>query len=161
MVNHVSQWWTVGPYRFEEVDSHPFDQVTSGPMYRFAIDGKISSEMFESLDRAMVAAIGERRMGPRGAAGNAVGTAADWFCLMIGLGEAEAEERAEAPAEPAAEDEVCAGSRQGWATTESGVRGYLARCRACGESAEQMGARPERAGNRYLGWVPEHAPRKD
>jgi hypothetical protein len=113
----VDQWWTVGPYRLEEVVDHPFDKITSGPMYRYAINGKISSEMFESLDRAIVAAVGERHMGPRGAGGNAVGTAADWFCKMIDLDEAEAEQ---APA-ASAQAVPCSGRRgKSWTTHTPG-----------------------------------------
>ena len=154
----VDQWWTVGPYRLEEVVDHPFDKITSGPMYRYAIDGKISSEMFESLDRAIVAAVGERHMGPRGASGNAVGTAADWFCVMVGMTETQTKQAlAEPEKDGSAPERVrCEGSRTGWMTTESAVGGYLAKCRTCGERASDLGARPELAGNRYLGWTPEH-----
>lgn len=42
-------------------------------------------EFHQSLDRAMVAAIGEKYTGSRGAGGTGVGTAADWFCRMVGM----------------------------------------------------------------------------
>jgi hypothetical protein len=40
-------------------------------------------EYYPSLDRAIIAAIGEKYTGPRG--GTGVGTAADWFARMIGM----------------------------------------------------------------------------
>lgn len=148
MSGRVDQWWTVGPYRFEELVEHPFNKISSGPMYRFAIDGKISSEVFESLDRAMVAAVGERAMGPRGAAGNAVGTAADWFCVMIGLDEAEAVVPTDAP-------EACSGSGRGWLASSEDD----ARCSVCMVSSQDLGLpRPARRGLGYAGLVPPHIP---
>jgi hypothetical protein len=151
----VDQWWTVGPYRLEEVVDHPFDKITSGPMYRYAINGKISSEMFESLDRAIVAAVGERHMGPRGAGGNAVGTAADWFCVMVGMAETQTKQ---APAEEkdgsAPIADRCLGSGRGWmAVGDSNSPA----CPRCGATPGALGvAKPERHGLGYLGHVPEH-----
>ena len=46
-----------------------------------------TGEWFTSLDRAMIAAVGEKYTGPRGAGGEGVGTAADWFARMIGMDE--------------------------------------------------------------------------
>lgn len=151
----VDQWWTVGPYRFEQVVDHAFDKITSGPMYRFAIDGKISSEMFESLDRAMVAAVGERSMGPRGASGNAVGTAADWFCVMIGLTEAEAEQREPAPAK---QERLCPGRGRAWQAHRAlGSTQVTPRCPACGGAPEDIDAeRPVSVKDGWAGRVPEH-----
>jgi hypothetical protein len=154
----IDQWWTVGPYRFEEVVDHPFSKITSGPMYRFVIDGKISSEMFESLDRAMVAAVGERRMGPRGAGGNAVGTAADWFCVMIGLDEAEAEEREQAGPTLAA-PEQCSGAGRSWTTSTNAPDPA---CRVCAVTYRELGVdRPEQVfgGYSHLGHLPPHVAR--
>lgn len=42
-------------------------------------------EYHRSLDRAIIAAVGEKYTGPRGAGGTGVGTAADWFAKMIGM----------------------------------------------------------------------------
>jgi hypothetical protein len=76
---------------------------------------------------------------------------------MVGMAETETKQ---APAEEkdgsAPERVKCEGSRTGWMTTESAVGGYLAKCRTCGERASDLGARPELAGDRYLGWTPEH-----
>lgn len=41
-------------------------------------------EWYASLEHAMVAAVGEKYTGRRGAGGIGVGTAADWFMRMIG-----------------------------------------------------------------------------
>lgn len=86
----VPNRWTVGPYEFEQVENHPFPQPEMPPvMYRFKIDGKSNSEMYQSLDRAIISAVGQRNTGPRGAGGSGVGTAADWFAVMIGLDHVE------------------------------------------------------------------------
>lgn len=42
-------------------------------------------EYHQSLDRALIAAVGQKYTGPRGAGGTGVGTAADWFARMIGM----------------------------------------------------------------------------
>lgn len=44
-----------------------------------------TGELFNSLDRALIAWVGEKYTGPRGAGGTGVGTAADWFARMIGM----------------------------------------------------------------------------
>jgi hypothetical protein len=150
VTGRVDQWWTVGPYRIEEVVGHPFREITSGPMYRFAIDGKVSSEMFESMDRALVAAVGERHMGPRGASGNAVGTAADWFCVMIGLAETEAK----VPAQPAVDSSLCPGRGRRWAMVKAGPG-----CPVCHKRPEDMGTADSDllAGpTGWLGVIPDH-----
>lgn len=84
----------LGDWTFWEVWDHGF----TGPSY----DGKplfgyekVSDpgepgkprikEYHHSLDRAIVSAVGEKYTGPRGAGGTGVGTAADWFCRMIGM----------------------------------------------------------------------------
>lgn len=84
----------LGDWTFWEVWDHRF----TGPEY----DGKplfgyekISDpgepgkpkirEYHRSLDRAIIAAVGEKYTGPRGAGGEGVGTAADWFAKMIGM----------------------------------------------------------------------------
>jgi hypothetical protein len=76
--------WTVGDYRFCEYDQHGFADFAGKPLYKFEIDGKRGMEMYASLDEAMVAAVGQKYTGPRGAGGSGVGTAADWFLKMIG-----------------------------------------------------------------------------
>jgi hypothetical protein len=42
-------------------------------------------EYHRSLDRALIAMVGQKYTGPRGAGGTGVGTAADWFARMIGM----------------------------------------------------------------------------
>jgi hypothetical protein len=156
-MERVNRRWTVGPYEFAEIEfgrGHPWAGRT---MYRYTIEGeRVDPELYASLDRAMVSAVGARHMGPRGAGGNAVGTAADWFCIMIDLPEPDPDALA-APEVRIADR--CLGSGQGWATREGGAGGYLARCRSCGQSPQQMGAPiPERGdGYTFLGLVPEHA----
>lgn len=186
---YIPNRWTVGPYEFQEIEfkgGHPW---AGRLMYRYLIDGKrVDAEVYPSLDRAIVSAVGAKYMGPRGAGGNAVGTAADWFMIMVGATE---DEEPAPPKRPgfcealdcpwtaphaaglpdgctggsapevervtlANEDGTCRGSRAGWMTTESAVGGYVAKCRTCGQRASELGARPELAGDRYLGWTPEH-----
>ena len=94
--------WTalaqLGDWTFYEVQDHGFTgpEYDGKPMYAYE---KLSDrnpegllgrkpkwgEFHRSLDRAMVAAVGEKYTGTRGAGGTAVGTAADWFCRMVGM----------------------------------------------------------------------------
>ena len=168
---YIPNRWTVGPYEFQEIEfkgGHPW---AGRLMYRYLIDGKrVDAEVYPSLDRAIVSAVGAKYMGPRGAGGNAVGTAADWFMIMVGATEDEEPAPPKRPGDGctggsapevervtlANEDGTCRGSRAGWMTTESAVGGYVAKCRTCGQRASELGARPELAGDRYLGWTPEH-----
>lgn len=88
------QGWT-----FYEVTNHGFTGELEGrPLYTWgdgsrhdsgSRDGepRTNSELYGSLDHAMVAAIAEKHTGPRGAGGSGVGTAADWFMRMIGAGQ--------------------------------------------------------------------------
>lgn len=80
----ASNRWTVGEYTFTEHTEHGFPDFEGKPLYKFEINGKRSMEMYPSLDEALVAAVGEKYTGPRGAGGSGVGTAADWFLRMIG-----------------------------------------------------------------------------
>jgi hypothetical protein len=83
--------WTVGQWTFYEIEDHGFTGDLAGrSLFAFG-DGSEDDrgrpkfgEMYASLDRAMVAAVGEKYTGPRGAGGRGVGTAADWFMKMIG-----------------------------------------------------------------------------
>lgn len=93
--------WLIGEWAFYEVEDHGFSD--RGTLYGFAradgerpVQEKIG-ELYDSLDRAMVAAVGEKYTGRRGAGGTGVGTAADWFMKMIGAdqpSQAEAMDRA-------------------------------------------------------------------
>lgn len=79
-------------WTFYEVTAHGFTgEHADRPLYGFAVgqvetpDGKPKlGELYASLEHAMVAAVGEKFTGPRGAGGTGVGTAADWFMRMIG-----------------------------------------------------------------------------
>lgn len=96
----INRTWTVGEYTFEEVEGHGFRSPEfPKAMYRFKINGQGNHEMYQSLDRAMVAAVGEKHTGPRTAGGSGVGTAADWFCVMVGMDHAEDREYQERVAE--------------------------------------------------------------
>lgn len=86
----------VNGWTFYEITSHPFTGELEGKaLYTFAADDAPMDsrgapkygELYGSLDHAMVAAVGERHTGPRGAGGGGVGTAADWFMRMIGAGQ--------------------------------------------------------------------------
>lgn len=78
----------VGEWTFFEVTGHSFTgDLDEKPLYEFEVagDGRTTGrEMYLSLDHALVAAVGEKWTGPRGAGGSGVGTAADWFMAMIG-----------------------------------------------------------------------------
>jgi hypothetical protein len=94
MTERVSRRWIVGPYTFEQVERHGFPEPEFPRlMYRFKIDGEGNSELYRTLDRAIVSAVGQKHTGPRGAGGSGVGTAADWFAVMIGLDHVEDEQR--------------------------------------------------------------------
>lgn len=75
----------VGPWTFWEIRDHAFKGDLAGkPLYEFEANGTLSGEWFDSLDMAMVSAIGEKWTGRRGAGGTGVDTAAGWFMRMIG-----------------------------------------------------------------------------
>lgn len=80
--------WAVGRWTFFEVER------ADGTFYAFSVDDAMDDrglpkigELYLSLDHAMVAAVGEKYTGERGAGGSGVGTAADWFMRMIGAGQ--------------------------------------------------------------------------
>lgn len=84
---------TIGGWTFYRVTDHGFTgEFADRPLYGFAPavpDGTGAGkpklgELYASLEHAMVAAVGEKYTGPRGAGGSGVGTAADWFMRMIG-----------------------------------------------------------------------------
>ncbi len=95
----------VGEWTFFEITGHSFSGDLEGkPLYEVEVAGggeRVITEMFASLDEAMVAAVGAKWTGPRGAGGTGVGTAADWFMRMIGYeqGKTWADQLAEAHAE--------------------------------------------------------------
>jgi hypothetical protein len=78
--------WTVGEYKFRLFTNHHISSYAGKPLYDFLINGERKGirELYASLDEAMVAAVGERHTGPRGAGGSGVDTAAGWFMRMIG-----------------------------------------------------------------------------
>lgn len=74
----------IGPYTFFEVTDHGLSGYAGKILWSFTIAGKpANSELYPTLDHAMVSAVGERHTGQRGAGGTGVGTAADWFMRMI------------------------------------------------------------------------------
>lgn len=76
---------TIGPYTFQEIDDHGFRDYEGRTLWMFQIEGvRPSNELYETLDSVLVAAVGEKWTGPRGAGGTAVDTAAGWFMRMIG-----------------------------------------------------------------------------
>lgn len=86
--------WTVGEWTFYQVIDHGFGgEHEDKPLYGFTTDKPLHAgpfeppklgELYPSLEHAMVAAVGEKYSGRRGAGGTGVGTAADWFMRMIG-----------------------------------------------------------------------------
>lgn len=85
-MQRVTNRWKVGDYTFEEIEGHGFSEWEGQPLYRFEIQGQRQglNELFPSLDHALVAAVGQRWTGHRGAGGSGVDTAAGWFMRMIG-----------------------------------------------------------------------------
>lgn len=78
--------WVVGEYVFIEHEDNRGEFGEPGKLfYRFTREGaRDNSELYPSLDHALVAAVGEKYTGPRGAGGSGVDTAAGWFMKMIG-----------------------------------------------------------------------------
>jgi len=82
----------IGDWTFWAWDGHPFESHADKTLYSYElatkpgiVPGHPVGEWFPSIDRAMIAAVGEKYTGPRGAGGTGVGTAADWFARMIGM----------------------------------------------------------------------------
>lgn len=83
----ITNRWTVGEWTFHQVEDHgkPLFGFTT-PDSKTDTDGKPRiGEYYRTLEHAMAAAIAEKYTGPRGAGGEGVGTAADWFMRMIGV----------------------------------------------------------------------------
>lgn len=87
---------TVRDWTFYEVTNHGFTgELADKPLYGFVVgEPEISGlggikfgELYPSLDHALVAAVGEKYTGQRGAGGTGVDTAAGWFMRMIGAGQ--------------------------------------------------------------------------
>lgn len=94
-MRHTARWM-VGTWTFYEVVDHGFSH-TDGPLYGFTVMPETWNngapkfgELYNTLEHAMVAAVGEKFTGPRGAGGPGVGTAADWFMAMIGAEQLQA-----------------------------------------------------------------------
>ena len=93
MSGHFTMAGQIGDWTFWAWDGHPFTGEHEGqtlyayePVSKSGSPGKPNTgEWFASLDRALIAAVGEKYTGPRGAGGEGVGTAADWFARMIGM----------------------------------------------------------------------------
>lgn len=84
--------WTLPEVTFYQVEDHGFTDYGDRPLYGYervtdpGQSGKPKlGELYTSLDRALIAWVGEKYTGPRGAGGSGVGTAADWFARMIGM----------------------------------------------------------------------------
>jgi hypothetical protein len=93
MSGHYTMAGQLGDWTFWAWDGHPFTGENEGrTLYAYepvSNPGDVvkpnTGEWFTSLDRAMIAAVGEKYSGKRGAGGEGVGTAADWFARMIGM----------------------------------------------------------------------------
>jgi len=92
-VKYTSRW-EMPEVTFYQVEDHGFPQHEGKPLYCYGKPGETNDngipktgELFLELDRALVAWVGEKYTGPRGAGGTGVGTAADWFMQMIGADE--------------------------------------------------------------------------
>jgi hypothetical protein len=79
----TSREWECGEWTFVElINSHS----EAPPIYGFYIKDNTGkySELYASLDEAMVSAVGEKYTGRRMAGGAGTDTAAGWFMHMIG-----------------------------------------------------------------------------
>jgi hypothetical protein len=91
-IYHINRW-TVGQWQFFEIDEAQISESYAGRKLYGYTDNTVGAsadgihEWFNSLEHAMAAAIAEKHTGPRGAGGTGVGTAADWFMRMIGVGQ--------------------------------------------------------------------------
>lgn len=86
----------VGGWIFWKLTEHTFGgEYANRPLYSFTTStvgnahNPRVTEWYGSIDHAMAAAIAEKHTGARGAGGNGVGTAADWFMRMIGADQTE------------------------------------------------------------------------
>lgn len=85
--------WTLPGVTFYQVEDHGFTGEHEGkPLFAYGKPDDMNDqgvpktgELYASLDRALIAWVGEKYTGPRGAGGSGVGTAADWFARMIGM----------------------------------------------------------------------------
>ena len=81
----VTNAWAIGPYVFSEIEDHGFKDFEGEPLYQFTIEGRRAGHTaYQTLDEALVSAVGERWTGPQSAGGGGVDTAAGWFLRMIG-----------------------------------------------------------------------------
>ena len=72
--------WKVGDYTINEYNDK------GRALFAFELGSEVCiSEYYDSLDMALIAMVSEKYTGRRGASGEGVGTAADWFARMIGL----------------------------------------------------------------------------
>lgn len=90
----VTNYWELpGLGTVYQIEDHGFTgpEYDGKPMYAYGKgerDGKGRPKVGEyhrTLDRALIAMVGEKYTGSRGAGGTGVGTAADWFARMIGM----------------------------------------------------------------------------
>ena len=85
--------WEMPEVTFYQAEDHGFTGEHEGkPLFCYGKPNDMNDrgipktgELYASLDRALVAWVGEKYTGPRGAGGEGVGTAADWFARMIGM----------------------------------------------------------------------------
>lgn len=84
--------WEMPEVTFYQVEDHGFSTHGDRPLYTYGKPGETNDrgiprtgELYDSLDRALIAWVAEKYTGPRGAGGTGVGTAADWFARMIGM----------------------------------------------------------------------------
>lgn len=94
--------WEMPEVWFYQVEGHGFDAHEGRPLYAYGKPDDMddrgipkTGELYASLDRALIAWVGEKYTGPRGAGGTGVGTAADWFMRMIGADEVVPVDRAQ------------------------------------------------------------------
>lgn len=79
--------WLIGDdYTIQEVTGW-FTRSGDSTVFRFKLtrDGEWSRELYATMDFCLVSMIGEKYTGMRGASGEGVGTAADWFAKMVGM----------------------------------------------------------------------------
>lgn len=90
----VTNYWELpGLGTVYQIEDHGFTgpEYDGKPLYAYGKGERDDrgrpkvGEYHRTLDRALIAMVGEKYTGPRGAGGTGVGTAADWFARMIGM----------------------------------------------------------------------------
>lgn len=98
----ISIWELPDLGEVHQIDDHGLGGVHEGkPLFRFRLAGSVrpNFELYNTIERALVALVAAKYTGERGAGGTGVGTAADWFMRAIGADKLTAVEDRDAAVE--------------------------------------------------------------